>query len=82
MKLLSLLCLVPAVPLLLHCSHGDSPVRTGLLSAALGLSGLAAAAILSPVTGLPVAVNFFNTAAAVLLGLPGVAGMMILSLIS
>ena len=81
MKLIPLLWLLPAVPLLLHCSRGDTPIRTGLLSAALGLSGLAAVCILSPVTGLPVTVNFFTAAVSVLLGLPGVAGIMVLSLI-
>ena len=71
MNLLSLLWLLPAYPLLRRCSRLGAPLRTGLLSAALGLSGLAAACILSPVTGLPVAINFFTVAVASLLGLPG-----------
>lgn len=76
MKLLSLLWLLPAYPLVRRCSRGAFPLRTGLLSAALGLSGLAASCILSPVTGLPVAINFFTVSVASLLGLPGVICVM------
>lgn len=79
MKLLPLLWLLPAIPLLLHCSRNGAPVRTGILSALLGLSGLGAACILSPVTGIGVSVNFFTTAVSVLLGLPGIAGIMVLA---
>lgn len=81
MKLLPLLWLLPAIPLLLHCSRGGAPIRTGILSALLGLSGLGAACILSPVTGVAVSVNFFTTAVSVLLGLPGVAGIMTMAVI-
>lgn len=81
MKLLSILWLLPAFPLLLQCSHGENPIRTGILSAALGLSGLFAACILFPVTNLPVTINFFTTAVAVLMGLPGVICMMIFACI-
>ncbi len=70
--LLWLLPLLPAYPLLRGCSKGRSPVRTGLLSAALGFAGLGAACILSPVTGLAVSFNFFTCAVAALMGLPGV----------
>ncbi len=82
MRFLSVLWLLPAIPLLLLCSRNDAPIRTGLSSAALGLSGLAAACILTPVTGVAVSVNFFTTAVSVLLGLPGVAGMMVLTMLS
>ncbi len=67
-----LLPLVPAYPLLRRCSSGKRPVRTGLLSSALGFGGLAAASVLSPVTGVTVAVNFFTAAVAAVLGLPGI----------
>ena len=43
--------------------------------------GLAAASILSPVTGVTVAVNFFTAAVAVLLGLPGVVCVTALAMI-
>ena len=62
------LLLLAAYPLLRRCSSGKKPVRTGLVSSALGFAGLAAASILSPVTGVTVAVNFFTAAVAVLLG--------------
>ena len=81
MKLIPLLWLLPAIPLLLHCSRSDKPVRTGLFSALLGLSGLTAACILSPVTGVAVTFNFFTTAVSALLGLPGVAGVMVLAML-
>ncbi|MBQ1237531.1 MAG: pro-sigmaK processing inhibitor BofA family protein [Oscillospiraceae bacterium] len=82
MRFLPVLWLLPALPLLLFCSRNGAPIRTGISSAALGLSGLAAACILSPVTGVAVSVNFFTTAVSVLLGLPGVAGIMILTMLS
>lgn len=81
MNFLSLLWLLPAYPLLRRCSRGSSPLRTGLLSAALGFSGLAAACILSPVTGLPVTINFFTASVASLLGLPGVVCVMAAALL-
>ena len=64
--------LLPAYPLLRRCSSGKRPVRTGLFSAALGFAGLAAASILTPVTGVGVSVNFFTSTVAAVLGLPGV----------
>ncbi|MBR4941603.1 MAG: pro-sigmaK processing inhibitor BofA family protein [Clostridia bacterium] len=81
MRLLPFLWLLPAIPLLLRCSQNPTPIRTGLLSALLGLSGLGAACMLSPVTGLAVTVNFFTTAVSALLGLPGVAGIVLFSFI-
>ena len=81
MKLLPLLWLLPSIPLLLHCSRSGAPSRTGILSALLGRSGLGAACILSPVTGIGVTVNFFTTAVSVLLGLPGVAAVLAVSMI-
>ena len=47
----------------------------------LGFSGLLAACILSPVTGIEVTINFFTAAVAVLTGLPGVAGAVILAML-
>ena len=81
MKLLALLWLLPAYPLLRRCSQGASPLQTGLLSAMLGFSGLLAACILSPVTGIEVTINFFTAAVGVLTGLPGVAGAVILAML-
>ena len=39
------LLLLAAYPLLRRCSSGKKPVRTGLVSSALGFAGLAAASI-------------------------------------
>ena len=75
------LLLLAAYPLLRRCSSGKKPVRTGLVSSALGFAGLAAASILSPVTGVTVVVNFFTAAVAVLLGLPGVVCVTSLAMI-
>ena len=73
--------LVPALPLLRKCSSGKHPVRTGLFSAALGLVGLVAASVLSPVTGVAVTINFFTASVASVLGLPGVVCVMALAVI-
>lgn len=76
-----ILPLLPAYPLLRRCSLGKRPVRTGLLSAALGFAGLAAACILSPVTGAPVTINFFTSSVAAVLGLPGIVCVTALALL-
>jgi len=76
-----ILPVIPALPLLRKCSAGKHPVKTGMLSAALGFVGLAAASILSPVTGAVVTVNFFTASVAAVLGLPGVVCVMALAVI-
>lgn len=73
--------LIPAYPLLRRCSSGERPIRTGLFSSALGLVGLAAASILSPVTGALVSINFFTMSVAAILGLPGIVCVTALALI-
>ncbi len=54
------------------------PFRCAFWAAASGLLGLWGLSALAPVTGLSVAFNFYTVSAALIFGLPGAAGVLLL----
>ena len=60
-------------------AHQRRPVRSLLVSALCGVAGLAAVALLNPLTGFSLPLNTFTVGCSVILGLPGVILLLILN---
>ena len=60
-------------------AHQRRPVRSLLVSALCGAAGLAAVALLSPLTGFSLPLNTFTAGCSVILGLPGVILLLVLN---
>lgn len=57
------------------------PIGRACLSALCGVSALGAVNLLAPYTGVSIALNYGTAFAAVVLGLPGVTGMLFLQVL-
>ena len=62
-------------------AHQRHPIRALLAAALCGIGALAVLALLAPVTGISLPVNRFTGFVAVVLGLPGVTGLLLLQLL-
>ena len=67
--------------LYLICRKGKRPVKTLALSSSLGAAGLFLVNLLAPLTGVGFGYSLFSVGCALILGIPGVAGMLFLRLI-
>ena len=72
--------------LLLACvsraaAKGAHPIGQAVLSAVCGVGALGAVNLLAPYTGVALALNYGTAFAAVVLGLPGVVGLLFLRLL-
>ena len=62
-------------------ASGPHPIGRACLSALCGVSALGAVNLLAPYTGVSIALNYGTAFAAVVLGLPGVTGMLFLQVL-
>ena len=60
-------------------AHQRRPGRSPLVSSLCGVAGLAAVALLSPLTGFSLPLNTFTAGCSVILGLPGVILLLVLN---
>ena len=72
-----------AILLVVGIAAGRSthPVRTILVSALAGISALGAVNMLAPFTGVGIPLNWFTSFVAVVLGAPGVIGVLLLNVL-
>lgn len=57
------------------------PIRTSFISAVAGISALGAVNMLAPFTGVGITLNWFTSFVAVVLGAPGIIGLLLLNVL-